>query len=115
MNKESNAKLYMTIGTILILVVGFIAYKNVTKVHNYKNRQGGTINVWICSKRQQPQIQGKAPFAAETQHYGARNKYELHHKTPIHAGGAVYDLSNIVIVTPRYHVDILSGSYHYGH
>ena len=59
--------------------------------------------------------QGKTPFTAETQHYGARNKYELHHKTPIHAGGAVYDLSIIVIVTPRYHVDILSGSYHYGH
>ena len=36
MNNKSNAKLYMTIGTILILVVGFIAYKNVTKVQNYK-------------------------------------------------------------------------------
>ena len=36
MNNKSNAKLYITIGTILILVVGFIAYKNVTKVQNYK-------------------------------------------------------------------------------
>lgn len=36
MNNKSNAKLYMTIGIILILVVGFIAYKNVTKVKNYK-------------------------------------------------------------------------------
>lgn len=36
MNKESNAKLYITIGIILILVVGFIAYKNLTKVRNYK-------------------------------------------------------------------------------
>ena len=33
---KSNAKLFITIGTILILVVGFIAYKNVTKVQNYK-------------------------------------------------------------------------------
>lgn len=36
MKNESNAKLYITIGIILILVVGFIAYKNVTKIQNYK-------------------------------------------------------------------------------
>ncbi len=29
--------------------------------------------------------------------------YQLHHLRPIHAGGGVYDLSNIVIVTPLYH------------
>ena len=31
MNNSLNSKLYMTIGIILILLVGFIAYKNVTK------------------------------------------------------------------------------------
>ena len=36
MNNKSNAKLFITLGIILILVVGFIAYKNVTKVQNYK-------------------------------------------------------------------------------
>lgn len=36
MNNSLNSKLYMTIGIILILLVGFIAYKNVTKVQNYK-------------------------------------------------------------------------------
>ncbi len=36
MKNESNAKLYITIGTILILIVTFIAYKNVTKIENYK-------------------------------------------------------------------------------
>lgn len=36
MNNQSNAKLYITIGIILILIVGFIAYKNVTKIQNYK-------------------------------------------------------------------------------
>ena len=36
MNKNSNAKLYITIGTILILLVGFIAHKNVTKPQNQK-------------------------------------------------------------------------------
>ncbi len=36
MNDKSNTKLYITIGIILILVVGFIAYKNITKIQNYK-------------------------------------------------------------------------------
>ena len=36
MSGKTNTKLFITIGTILILVVGFIAYKNVTKVQNYK-------------------------------------------------------------------------------
>lgn len=36
MKNQSNAKLYITIGIILILIVGFIAYKNVTKIQNYK-------------------------------------------------------------------------------
>ncbi len=36
MTNKSNAKLYITIGLILLLIVGFIAYKNVTKIQNYK-------------------------------------------------------------------------------
>ncbi len=36
MNNKSNAKLYITIGIMLMLIVGFIAYKNVTKIQNYK-------------------------------------------------------------------------------
>ena len=36
MNNKSNAKLYITVGIILLIVVGFIAYKNVTKIQNYK-------------------------------------------------------------------------------
>lgn len=31
MKNQSNAKMYITIGIILMLVVGFIAYKNVTE------------------------------------------------------------------------------------
>lgn len=36
MTNKSNAKLYIMIGLILLLIVGFIAYKNVTKIQNYK-------------------------------------------------------------------------------
>lgn len=34
MNEKS--KKYIIVGLILLLVVGFIAYKNVTKIQNYK-------------------------------------------------------------------------------
>lgn len=33
---KSNSKLYITLGIILLLIVGFIAYKNITKIQNYK-------------------------------------------------------------------------------
>ena len=39
--------------------------------------------------------------------------YNLHHVTPIHEGGGVYDLNNIYVVTPRYHQEILDPTYHY--
>ena len=44
MINNSNAKLLITIGNILIIVVGFIAYKNVTKVQNYKKITQTMIN-----------------------------------------------------------------------
>jgi hypothetical protein len=58
--------------------------------------------------------QGKAPFVAESQQYGGRLRYELHHITPVSRGGAEFDLGNIAVVTPRYHRDILDTGYHYG-
>jgi len=39
--------------------------------------------------------------------------YELHHKTPIHAGGETYDLSNITVLTPRVHLEILEKATHF--
>jgi hypothetical protein len=57
--------------------------------------------------------QGLAPIAPQTQHLGQQKSYILHHKTPIQHGGGVYNLDNIVIVTPRLHKEILEGRYHY--
>jgi hypothetical protein len=57
---------------------------------------------------------GLSPESNPSQWLGSRKSFELHHRTPIHAGGSVYDLSNILIVTPRYHQEILSKATHYG-
>ena len=55
---------------------------------------------------------GFAPKVAKSQQYGKLSSYVLHHKTPIHAGGDVY---NLVIVTPRMHQEILDKAYHFGY
>jgi hypothetical protein len=56
---------------------------------------------------------GNAPFAIPEQWSGKTGKYAIHHKTPIHDGGGVYDLNNILITTPRMHLDILDRNYHF--
>lgn len=57
---------------------------------------------------------GRAPFVDSAQKLGSRGRYELHHIEPINQGGSVYDLSNLMIVTPRFHKEILNREYHYG-
>ena len=58
---------------------------------------------------------GNAPIPLEEQWLGKQSTYQLHHKTPINQGGAVYDMDNLIIVTPRFHREILSPKYHYGY
>jgi hypothetical protein len=57
--------------------------------------------------------EGGAPIAVEDQWHGG-NRYVLHHQTPIARGGGVYDMSNLVVLTPRMHQDILARGYHFG-
>ncbi|GIF38687.1 polymorphic toxin-type HINT domain-containing protein [Actinoplanes xinjiangensis] len=57
---------------------------------------------------------GNSPFVAASQQYGGGRNYVLHHSQPIQHGGGVYDMDNLVVVTPLYHSQILSPSYHYG-
>lgn len=57
---------------------------------------------------------GNAPIADASQHLLKRMSYELHHVTPINRGGDVYDLSNLMVTTPRFHKEVLKRDYHYG-
>ncbi|MFE9751133.1 HNH endonuclease signature motif containing protein [Saccharothrix saharensis] len=57
---------------------------------------------------------GRAPFVHPSQQYGGQRRYVLHHLDPIQHGGGVYDLNNLVVVTPRYHREVLDSRYHYG-
>jgi hypothetical protein len=57
---------------------------------------------------------GKAPFTLPQQWHGGQRNYVLHHRKPIHDGGGVYDLDNLIIVTPKMHQEILDKKYHFG-
>lgn len=49
---------------------------------------------------------GKSPFVSITERTGGRKRLELHHIKLIKDNGAVYDIDNIRIVTPKRHIDI---------
>jgi hypothetical protein len=52
---------------------------------------------------------GLAPFAPKAYQINlsdAGMRFNLHHVVPIESGGAVYDLSNLQVVSPSVHVSI---------
>jgi len=48
---------------------------------------------------------GLAPFANREQRVGKRVKLEIHHQHEISKGGAVYDVDNLVLMTPKVHIN----------
>lgn len=50
--------------------------------------------------------QGYAPVVPEEQRSGARQVFEIHHIEFISNGGAVYDVDNLVIMTPKNHINL---------
>ncbi|MDX3641099.1 RHS repeat-associated core domain-containing protein [Streptomyces sp. MB09-02B] len=57
---------------------------------------------------------GRSPRVVNSQRVGKADRYVLHHVTPIQHGGGVYDLDNLIVVTPQYHRDVLDRTYHTG-
>lgn len=52
---------------------------------------------------------GKSPFVRESERVGGRQRFELHHVKQIKDNGAVYDVDNIRVMTPKRHIDIHKG------
>jgi hypothetical protein len=48
---------------------------------------------------------GLAPVAQKSEQVGSRRKFEIHHMTSIHNGGAVYDVENMLILAPKFHIE----------
>jgi hypothetical protein len=46
---------------------------------------------------------GEAPIPQRSQHHKGHDVFVLHHIVPIEYGGAVYDLDNLIVVSPRTH------------
>lgn len=53
---------------------------------------------------------GKSPFVRFLDQVGNRSKAELHHIKFISQGGAVYDVDNLVVMTPKQHIALHSGA-----
>lgn len=51
-------------------------------------------------------LNGKAPFVIPSERAGTAAKFELHHKVYIAQDGAIFDMDNITIVTPKRHKQI---------
>lgn len=49
---------------------------------------------------------GKAPRVRKSDETGMRTSYEIHHLVKISNGGAVYDVDNLSVNTPRNHIDL---------
>lgn len=56
---------------------------------------------------------GAPPLVLLEQRYGNAVGYEIHHRLPIGRRGRVYDMSNMIIVTPRRHQTILDPRVHH--
>ncbi|EIU7169420.1 TPA: pyocin-S1 [Pseudomonas aeruginosa] len=52
---------------------------------------------------------GGAPYVRESEQAGGRTKIEIHHKVRIADGGGVYNMGNLVAVTPKRHIEIHKG------
>lgn len=56
---------------------------------------------------------GGAPIAPQGTWHGGLRNYIVHHTNPIGRGGRVYDMSNMLIVTPLLHQQILDPRLHF--
>ena len=48
-------------------------------------------------------LDGKAPFSSKSEWVGKSVKFEIHHKNLVSQGGAIFDIDNIYVVTPKRH------------
>lgn len=51
---------------------------------------------------------GLAPSSPPSEQTGKRGKFEIHHIDPINQGGAVYDVDNLTVLTPKQHIELHS-------
>lgn len=63
-----------------------------------------TLANQFASQNQTRMKNGHAPISARSEHAGERRAFELHHVETIKDGGAVYDIDNLRVLTPKQHI-----------
>ncbi|MEB0044891.1 MULTISPECIES: S-type pyocin domain-containing protein [unclassified Pseudomonas] len=51
-------------------------------------------------------LKGNSPYAPKTERNGENTRHEIHHIEHIQHGGAVYDVDNLSVMTPKRHAEI---------
>jgi len=51
-------------------------------------------------------LKGNSPFVPKAERNGKNDRYEIHHIEHIRHGGAVYDVDNLSVATPKRHAEI---------
>ena len=51
---------------------------------------------------------GLSPHPVLSEKVGGRDTFEIHHVNSIKSGGAVYDVDNLRVATPKRHIEIHS-------
>ncbi|WP_165392178.1 S-type pyocin domain-containing protein [Pseudomonas tructae] len=64
------------------------------------------LRIHFNKKNRDRMREGLSPFAPATEQVGGRRTLELHHIEHIANGGAVYDLDNLTLMTPRRHINL---------
>lgn len=54
---------------------------------------------------------GSAPYPTRIDQIGGRKTFELHHQIEISKDGAVYDLDNLLVMTPKRHINLHKGNH----
>lgn len=70
----------------------------------------GILKISVKMKKINQKFRGE-PLPLSLQYIESVKKwYETHRINPINQGGAVYDLDNMSITTPKHHIDIYRGN-----
>lgn len=62
------------------------------------------LNSQLSISNKKQVSRGRAPYPRKSDQQGGRDKFEIHHIHEVSKGGAVYDVDNMVILTPVQHI-----------
>jgi hypothetical protein len=67
------------------------------------------LAIWFDPGSLKEMSNGRSPFVKRDNRVGKRVKFELHHNVALSNDGGLYDMENLLVLTPRQHVEVHKG------